>query len=249
MSAMRVLAIEVSSPRGSVAVVGPEGTVSERSADVPGAHLEWLLGAVAAALGDARMGLQDVDALCVTLGPGGFVGLRIGVATAAAWAHAAGRPLVGVPTLDVVAAGAIGDGGPGSTGLVLSASDARRGEVAAALYRRVPAPEGLVRLTPDLLAAPSAVRGLLPTIDEPVVVAGDGLREHAPAILEALHPWASQAPRDRWSPRAAILGAIGRARLLRGERHDPMRLAPIYARGPEARVWEERSSAVEKGGA
>lgn len=73
---MRVLAIEVSTPRGSVAVVGPLGTISERSADVPGAHLEWLLGAVAAVLGDAHMGSGDVDALSVSLGPGGFVGLR-----------------------------------------------------------------------------------------------------------------------------------------------------------------------------
>lgn len=246
---MRVLAIEVSTPRGSVAVVGPLGIISERSADVPGAHLEWLLGAVAAVLGDAHMGSGDVDALSVSLGPGGFVGLRIGAATAAAWAHAAGRPLVGVPTLDVIAAGAVADGGSSSAGLVLSVADARRGEVAAALYRCGAVPADLVRLTPDLLVAPSAIRDLLPPIDEPIVVAGDGLRLHAPAILEALHPWASQAPCDRWSPRASVLGAVGRTRLLRGERHDPMRLVPIYARGPEARAWEERSSVVEKGGA
>ncbi len=246
---MRVLAIEVSTPRGSVAIVGPEGTISERSADVPGAHLEWLLGAVAAVLGDAHMGPQDVDALSVSLGPGGFVGLRIGAATAAAWAHAAGRPLVGVPTLDVIAAGAIGHGGPSSAGLVLSVTDARRGEVAAALYRCGAVPADLVRLTPDLLVAPGAIRGLLPPIDEPLVVAGDGLKLHAPAILEALQPWAFQVPAERWWPRASVLGTVGRTRLLRGERHDPMRLAPIYARGPEARAWEERSSVVEKGGA
>ncbi|MDQ7841292.1 MAG: tRNA (adenosine(37)-N6)-threonylcarbamoyltransferase complex dimerization subunit type 1 TsaB [bacterium] len=246
---MRVLAIEVSTPRGSVAVVGPQGTISERSADVPGAHLEWLLGAVTAVLGDAHMGSGDVDALSVSLGPGGFVGLRIGVATAAAWAHATGRPLVGVPTLDVIAAGAVADAGSSSAGLVLSVADARRGEVAAALYRCGTGSADLVRLTPDLLVAPSAIRDLLPPIDEPIVVAGDGLRLHAPAILEALHPWASQDSPDRRWPRASVLGAIGRARLLRGERHDPMQLVPIYARGPEARAWEERSSVVEKGDA
>jgi len=246
---MRMLAIEVSTPRGSVALVGPLGTIAERSADVRGAHLEWLLGAVTAVLGDARMGSGDVDALSVSLGPGGFVGLRIGVATAAAWAHAAGRPLVGVPTLDVIAAGAVADEGPNSAGLVLSATDARRGEVVAALYRGGAVPADLVRLTPDLLVAPSAILDLLPSIDEPVVVTGDGLRLHAPAILEALHPWASQAPCERWWPRASVLGAVGRTRLLRGERHDPMGLVPIYARGPEARAWEERPSAVKKGGA
>lgn len=246
---MRVLAIEVSTPRGSVAIVGPGGTISERSADVPGSHLEWLIGAVAAALGDAHLGSGDVDALSVSLGPGGFVGLRIGAATAAAWAHAAGRPLVGVPTLDVIAAGVVADAGSRSPGLVLSVADARRGEVAAALYRCGTGSADLVRLTPDLLVAPSAIRDLLPSIDEPIVVAGDGLRLHAPAILEALHPWASQTPCDSWWPRASVLGAVGRTRLLRGERQDPMLLVPIYARGPEARTWEERSSLVEKGGA
>lgn len=246
---MHILAIEVSTPRGSVAVVGPERTISERSAEVPGAHLEWLLGAVAAALGDARMGAQDIDALCVSLGPGGFVGLRIGVATAAAWAHTVGRPLVGVPSLDVVAAGAVSDGEPMPAGLVLAVADARRGEVAAALYQCGAVPADLVRLTPDLLVEPGAIRDRLPPIDEPVVVAGDGLRLHAATILEALHPWASQAPAERWWPRAQVLGAIGRTRLMRGERNDPLLLAPIYARGSEARTWEERCPVVEKGGA
>lgn len=249
---MRVLAIEVSTPRGSVAVVGPLGTICERSAEVPGAHLEWLLGAVAAALGDARMVPGDVDALSVSLGPGGFIGLRIGAATAAAWAHASVRPLVGIPTLDVVAAGVAtgaSDGRcSGSAGLVLSVADARRGEVVAALYKCGPVPADPARLTPDQLAAPGRIRDRLPPIGEPVIVAGDGLIQHAPAILEALHPWGSLAPRDRWWPCASVLGAVGRTRLLRGERHDPMRLVPIYARGPEARAWEERSSVVEKGG-
>ncbi len=246
---MRVLAIEVSTRRGSVAVVGPEGLVCERSADVPGAHLEWLVDAIAALLRDAGMRARDVDALAVSLGPGGFVGLRIGAATASAWAHATGRAFVGVPTLDVIAAGVASGAEHGCPCLVLSVADARRGEVVAALFRRGKPSGDLVRLTPDLLSRPGALGALLPRIDERVVASGEGLRMHAGTILESLGPLASPAPEERWWPRASVLGAVGLARLQGGIRHDPMAVSLIYARGPEARAWEERSSSCEKGGA
>lgn len=218
---MRVLALETSSRIGGVAIIDDGGASAEISADVPGAHLEWLVGAIGAVLERANLAPHEVEGLAVSLGPGSFIGLRVGVATAAAWAHVAGRPLVGVSTLEAVAAGA------GASGLVLAVVDARRGEVAAALFRCNGIPE---RLTGDLVAPPQALAGRLPALSETLVVAGEAAASYAEDLLGPLAPWATLAPRSRWTPRAAAVGMIGRQRLVRGERDDPAALVPVYTR-------------------
>ncbi len=218
---MRVLALETSSRLGGVAVLGDGAVPVELSAEVPGAHLEWLLGAIDEALERARLLPADIEGLAVSLGPGSFIGLRVGVATAAAWAHIARRPIVGVSTLEVVAAGS------GASGLVLAALDARRGEVVAALFRCDGVPE---RLCGDLLSSPRALVGRLPDLAEPLVVTGDALERHAEELLGPLAPLATPAPRSLWAPRAVEVGRIGRLRLARGERDDPAALVPVYAR-------------------
>jgi tRNA threonylcarbamoyladenosine biosynthesis protein TsaB len=129
---VRVLAIESATARGGVAVVGPDGVAAEISAHVPRGHLEWLVPAIAGVLDRAGITPRAIDGLAVSIGPGGFSSLRVGVATASAWAHACGLPLIAVPTLEILAAGVEG------AGLVLAAIDARRGEVAAALFRGGP---------------------------------------------------------------------------------------------------------------
>ncbi len=237
---MRVLAVETATAQGSVAVVGPHGVLAERSARVAGEHLEWLMSAIAEVLSDARLPVDEIDGLAVSIGPGGFMGLRVGLMTASTWAAATGRPLVGISTLEVIAAGVADQAGPSPTaaGLVLAAIDARRGEVAAALFRCGP-PRDLApaRLTPDVLTPPSAIGDRLPVITEPLVVAGDALERHHAAITGALAPWATPAPHDRWSPRASVGGVLGRIRLLRGDRDDPLHLVPHYAREPDAKEF------------
>jgi tRNA threonylcarbamoyladenosine biosynthesis protein TsaB len=225
---MRVLAIETATACGSVAVVGPDGVLAERTAHVPGGHLEWLLPAVTGLLDDAHISREQIDALTVSIGPGSFIGLRIGVVTAASWAHACGLPLIAISTLEVIAAGVP------ETGLVLAALDARRGEVAAALFRR----EGDThRLTGDLLVEPSSLSAHLGRIAEPVVIAGGALALHTSALLAALAPWAVASDRRRWWPRASVGGMLGRARLLRGERSDPVGLVPRYIQRSIAREF------------
>ncbi|OFX34976.1 MAG: tRNA (adenosine(37)-N6)-threonylcarbamoyltransferase complex dimerization subunit type 1 TsaB [Armatimonadetes bacterium RBG_16_67_12] len=227
---MRVLGIETATAWGSVAVAGPGGTLAERSAHVPGGHLEWLIPAIDDLLAASHLTRADVEGLAVSIGPGGFTGLRIGVATAAAWAHAMVRPLAGVSTLEAIAAGVE------ESGLVLATLDARRGEVAAALFTRDDGAAGVERLTDDLLLTPGAIRDHLGRCGR-VIIAGDALERHAAVLLGALGPDAVAAPRDWWWPRAAVTGRLGRARLLRGDRDDPIGLVPRYAHRRIAREF------------
>jgi tRNA threonylcarbamoyladenosine biosynthesis protein TsaB len=222
-----VLGIETATARGSVAIVGPDGTVGVRAAHVPGGHLEWLLPAIDDLLTASNLARNAVEGLAVSVGPGGFTGLRIGLMTATAWADGLGRAVAGVSTLEAIAAGAE------HPGQVLAALDARRGQVTAALFH-VEAGRAQ-RLTPDLLAHPADLRALLPPADGLVLLAGDALEHHAEALLAGFAPHAAAAAFERWWPRADVVAALGRARLVAGEADDPLRLAPRYARAPVAK--------------
>ncbi len=91
------------------------------------AHAERLTPNVLAALADAGLGMADLGAVVVGCGPGPFTGLRVGMATAAAYGHALGVPVYGVCSLDAI--------GGQTTGETLVVTDARRREVYWARYR------------------------------------------------------------------------------------------------------------------
>ena len=124
---MRVLAIETATPLASAAVVDEDGVLAESVLRAPMFHLEWLLPAIEAMLAQLAMTPGAIQGVAVSAGPGGFTGLRIGIATAAAWATMRRVPLLGISTLEALACVA------GVEGLVLPLLDAHRGEVAGAL--------------------------------------------------------------------------------------------------------------------
>jgi len=238
---VRVLAIETATPVAGVAVVDHAGVVALRALRAPKRHLEWLAAAIDGVLGDAGVGPDGVEGVAVGCGPGGFTGLRIGIATATAWARARGVPVLGVGTLETLA------GSTGGAGFILPVLDAYRGEIAAALYRLGPEPEP-VCLIPAVVAQPAAavaeMRAVLEAqgvAHQPLVVAGDGLSRYAPALVAALAEAGIRRVIQRPDayPSAETAGRLARPRLLRGAGDDGTGLLPAYGRRPEARPWQE----------
>src|SRR5436309_847811 len=131
LPAMRVLALETSTRAGGVALVDGERLVAEYVLDISVTHSERLLAAVDRVLADARWTPRDLEGLAVSIGPGSFTGLRIGVSTVKGLGWALGLPIAAVPTLDAMAATV-----PWAALPVCPVLDARRGEVYASLYRR-----------------------------------------------------------------------------------------------------------------
>lgn len=151
-----VLAIDTATPAVTAGVVrrGPSGVevLGERVTVDPRAHAEQLTPNVLGALADAGLGMADLDAVVVGCGPGPFTGLRVGMATAAAYAHALDLPVFGVCSLDAI--------GVDTTGDVLVVSDARRREVYWARYRDGVRIEGpAVHAPADVPSGASAVAG------------------------------------------------------------------------------------------
>jgi tRNA threonylcarbamoyl adenosine modification protein YeaZ len=151
-----VLAIDTATPAITAGVVrrAPSGVevLAERVTLDPRAHAERLTPNVVEALADAGLAMADLGAVVVGCGPGPFTGLRVGMATAAAYAHALGIPVHGVCSLDAI--------GVDTTGEVLVVTDARRREVYWARYRdgvRVDGPD--VGSPADVPANVAAIAG------------------------------------------------------------------------------------------
>ncbi|NKZ13466.1 tRNA (adenosine(37)-N6)-threonylcarbamoyltransferase complex dimerization subunit type 1 TsaB [Mycolicibacterium septicum DSM 44393] len=163
---MNVLTIDTATPAVSAGVVrraedGTVETLAERVTVDARAHAEQLTPNVLGAVADAGIAVADLDAVVVGCGPGPFTGLRVGMASAAAYGHALGVPVHGVCSLDAIGIHTDGD--------VLVVTDARRREVYWAHYR-----DG-VRVDGPSVNAPADVAAVL----QSSVAAVAGSPEHA----------------------------------------------------------------------
>lgn len=151
-----ILAIDTATPAVTAGVVRRSDdrieVLGERVTVGARAHAEQLTPNVLAALADAKLTVDDLDAVVVGCGPGPFTGLRVGMATAAAYAHALDIPVRGVCSLDAI--------GVDTAGAVLVVTDARRRELYWAHYRDGTRVEGpAVNARADVPADVNAVAG------------------------------------------------------------------------------------------
>jgi tRNA threonylcarbamoyladenosine biosynthesis protein TsaB len=221
---MRLLAMDAASAACSVAVFADGDVVADRHEAMDRGHAEALVPMVAAVLEDARAscpgGFADLDAIAVTVGPGAFTGVRIGLATAGAMAAAAGIPVIGLTTLEVVAAAQPADGPP-----CLVALDSKRADVYAQLFGGPP--DGPLDTPRAVL--PDAIPALLPA--GPLALAGDGAAPVAAALRAAGRPYTALPGPGR--PEAPVLARLAAARAGRGNAAEsPPR--PLYLRPPDA---------------
>jgi tRNA threonylcarbamoyladenosine biosynthesis protein TsaB len=217
---MKVLAIDTTSERESVALADGPTLLAEvrlRSGVVPSRRI---LPAVAYVLEAARIAPREIEGYAVAVGPGSFTGIRVGLSTVQGLALAAGRPCLGVSTLDILAALARGE----AEAVVPMIDAARSGHVFAAIYDG----EGRPREPPQA-ALPGAIAD---RVSGPAAFLGDGAERYRAEIL-ARCPGALFRPRSLYL--AAVLARISEPRLGAGEGAAPGALRPLYLRPPDIR--------------
>jgi tRNA threonylcarbamoyladenosine biosynthesis protein TsaB len=195
-------------------------------------HVVSLPALVERALAEAGLGIRDVEGLAISIGPGSFTGLRIGLGLAKGIAFAGGLPVASVPTLEALARAA--DGRPGQT--VCAALDARKGEVYAAMFR-LDASGDLERLGPDAALPPARLAAALPAGAVLVGDAAEAYPEAWPAALER-RSFATH------HPRGGIVARMGALRLAAGDAADLGALEPVYVRPPEAELARMKEPGV-----
>ncbi len=169
---MKVLAVDTSGPAVSVAVLDGDRTLAE-AALLPGrSRSEHLVGLLDFLLTRLEMAPSEADLYVAVSGPGSFTGLRVGIGTVRGLALASGRPAVGIPTLQAMAASL---GNPG--GRLAPLLDAGRGEVYAGLYS---GERGTAPLRLDAVIRPAALASFL--ADGDAAVFGSGADRYPEAI-------------------------------------------------------------------
>ena len=224
-----ILAIETATGCGSVALtrggIRDGWVLAENTLQPEITHSRRLLGAIDAMMQAAGIDWQNLDAVAVSRGPGSFTGLRIGMAAAQGIALAASVPLIGVPTLDGMAAAGLAVGQQ-----VCWVLDARKNQVYAAFYRYGVGCDP-VRTSSYMVVSPEA---LLRSINEPTLLAGPGVRVCQSWC--AGHKMVRTLPSGPLHPRAALIGFCAAGILAEGGGDGEADSVPLYVRASEAEL-------------
>lgn len=224
---MKILAVDTSTRVGSIAVVEGPLLKAQQILNISATHNQRLLPGIERILNDAGWSLEDLDGFAVSLGPGSFTGLRIGLSIVKGLAWATGKPLAGVPTLDALAANV--SFVPYKICPIL---DARKGEIYTALYRQ--GDEGIPqRFTSYMALKPEQLVAL---ISETTLLVGDGFLSYGDYLKRELGNLLVLAPPHLSVIHASSVAWLGWHKLQAGEYEDISSCTPLYVRPSEAEL-------------
>lgn len=227
-----ILGVETSGPAGSAALVIDGAVQGERELSASGRrHARTLIPELDGLLRSAGLAPRDVTLMAVSMGPGSFTGLRVGVVCAKTFAYAVGCRLVGVDTFLAVAA----EQSPADALWVID--DALRGDLFAGRYRHLEG--GWKEVDRPRLLPLEEWRANLATGD---VVTGPGVEKLADLLAGLEQSGVPLGPVGQRLPRARQIALLGGRQAASGRVDDPWRLEPLYMRRSAA---EEKADARE----
>lgn len=235
---MKLLALETSTLLGGIAIADDtEGLIAESRLSIRTTFSERLMTEIDHVMKQSGVLLDDIDVFAVSIGPGSFTGLRIGLSTVKGFAFTTGKPVVTIPSLEALAWNF-----PFVSFPVCTLFDARKKEVYAAMF--------LWRdgsFTRIIGEAPVSVHRLLEKIasygrassspewsGEKILFAGEGALLYKSEILSVMKEHAVFAPSEKMVPSPAAVAFLGMDRASRGEFSDAAGLVPFYIRRSEA---------------
>jgi tRNA threonylcarbamoyladenosine biosynthesis protein TsaB len=213
----RILAIDTTGDRGSLALVEDNSVIEEAVLESPDGFAHVLFGEIERMLARRALSLNQIDLFAAASGPGSFTGVRVGLTAAKGLGEATGRKVVAVSNLQALASF-------GTRALRAVVIDARRGEIYGAVYDA-----GLNLVCDEVVIPYDTWLATLPSGDLEFITSGFLVTGAEPARV-------IQAPR-------ALAGAIGKiaaARFEKGLAQDPAAIDANYVRRSDAELlWKE----------
>jgi tRNA threonylcarbamoyladenosine biosynthesis protein TsaB len=224
----RALAIETSGRIGSIATVADERVLTEEQFPHGLQHAAQIIPIIDRLCRAAQWSPKDVEQLYVSVGPGSFTGLRIGITLAKTMALATGVKLVAVPSVRVLAENA-----PPEARHLIIVLDAKRDQIFTARFERAAGSgqqAGWLEREPAHL---DDLPAMLARAPRPVHLLGEGIPFHQKFIAKDVDD-VLITPTDSWRARASAVARIGMELARQNQFVDPLMLVPIYIRRPEA---------------
>ncbi len=230
---MLILAIDTSSPIGSVALWDQNGLIGLLTVSVQLTHSEGLMPAIDALFERTGTSSEQLTAVACTNGPGSYTGMRVGIATAQGFAYANQIQCVAVSSLDVLAWIF-----PHSSQIVCPVLSARKGWIYTRLYRWNE--NDFTHLSSELYVQPEE---LVKEIHEPVLLFGPGLDPYRDLLKEALDNLFLELPGSFDIPRADLLAELAARKIAQGDTIPPEQLLPHYLGPSQAEInWKKRQN-------
>lgn len=228
---MNILGIETSTRAASVAVISDEKILSEIIQESRSPHSETLQVQIEEVLKNSGVE-KNIDAVAVSIGPGSFTGLRIGLAAAKVLAYAWQIKIIGVPTLQ-----AISYNFPTNSVTILPLIDAQKNRAYVQQFVNC-SPQTEIEVKPIEEIITSAEK-----IDGEVFLCGDVLHKIKSKLPDNL----KFAPINLRMPKASSVALCGKNLLDSGKIDNLMNLEPLYIRRSEAEVlWEKRQKLLSE---
>lgn len=230
---MLILGIDTATLVSSVALVSETKKVAELTIETTKTHSERLMPNIEQLLRMADVNKNELEAVAVSIGPGSFTGLRIGLATAKALSYALKIPLVGVPTLKAQALSV-----PAPDNLLCPIMDAQKRNVYQAVYTY----EGgkIIEKIPARVISIDKLVEELADCNQKIIVMGEAAKMYK-RELENINKNILIAPAHVCMPSAACTAQLGLYMLNEGYQEDSLTIEPFYIRRSEAEVlWEKR---------
>ncbi len=224
---MKILAVETSTITGGAAIVEDKRLLAEGRLSLKAIHSERLMGLIDLLLKSLKLSIQDMDYLAVSIGPGSFTGLRVGISTVKGLAYAARKGVIPVSTLETLAMNI-----PFAKDyLICPMLDARRQEVYTALYRQED--ENLHALIEERACK---VEDILLRIKDKTIFLGDGAEVYRKVIEDSLGSKAVLARDAQMFPSPANAAFLALRGAQRGIAIGAEDISPAYLRKSEAEI-------------
>ena len=234
---MNILMIDTSGPACGAAIMKDGKLVYEAQLTIGMTHSQRLMPMVDAALTMTGMTMEEIDLFGAVVGPGSFTGVRIGVSTVKALAHAAGKPCIGIDALEALAMNV-----PEFDGVICPILDARAQQVYGAMFEPGMPPKRLLEDTAEKL---TAFLDRVEAAGARALFTGDGVTVSEKAIRERLGEKAVFAPAAHQGLRAGCAAMLASA--YADQAQDYITLLPLYLRAPQAERERAAREAAKHG--
>ena len=223
---MKILGLDTSTLMTTCAVMDGDNLIGEFSLSLDMSHSEALVPMIKSLLDNLNLKVGDMDGFAISIGPGSFTGLRIGLATAKAFSHATNKPIIAVSSLQALALNVVGHE------IVVPMMDARRDRVFTGIYD-LTGEDIKTILQPKAIEVAELIK-VLQQKQKPMYLLGDGATRYKDIFIEELGDKAKFLPGHLNLSRASSVCILGRKRLSAGDVDNIYNLSPEYLRDSQA---------------
>lgn len=227
---MKILAIETSTMLGGAAIIDDSiGLIAEVRLNIKSTHSERLMTEIENLFRQSLLNITEIDVFAVSIGPGSFTGLRIGLSTIKGLSFAMRKPVVSVPTLEAFAWNF-----PFCQYPICLLLDARKKEVYAGVFKWTETE--LIKILPETAIN---IKNLIENeifLNKKILFSGEGCSLYKEEIIKRMGQNAVFASPEKMVPLPSNVAYLGLRKALKNEFTDPISLVPFYIRKSEAEI-------------